>query len=88
MSAACIRLSYPQTEDVSPEFWKTRLQEAILTILSKLAEKAPTVFFIEDLHWADPSFVELLRRACVEIRSPRFCCALIGQLSACLPATS
>jgi class 3 adenylate cyclase/tetratricopeptide (TPR) repeat protein len=63
-------LGYPQTEDVSPEFWKTRLQEAILAILSKLAEKAPTVFFIEDLHWADPSFVELLRRACVEIRTP------------------
>lgn len=63
-------LSYPQTEDVSPEFWKTRLQEAILTILSSLAEKAPTVFFIEDVHWADPSFVEFLRRACVEIRTP------------------
>ncbi len=63
-------LSYPQTEDASPEFWKTRLQEAIQAILSKLAEKAPTVFFIEDLHWADPSFVELLRRACVEMRTP------------------
>ena len=37
-------LSYPQTEDVSPEFWKTRLQAAILMILSGLAEKAPTVF--------------------------------------------
>ena len=63
-------LSYPQTKDVSPEFWKTRLQEAILVILSTLAEKSSTVFFIEDLHWADPSFVELLRRACVEIRTP------------------
>ena len=41
-------LSYPQTEDVSPEFWKTRLQAAILMILSGLAEKAPTVFFIEE----------------------------------------
>ena len=63
-------LSYPQTEEISPEFWKTRLQEAILKILSSLAEKAPTVFYIEDLHWADPSFVELLRRACVKIRQP------------------
>jgi class 3 adenylate cyclase len=63
-------LSYPLTEDVSPEFWKTRLQQAVLAILSSLAEKASTVFFIEDLHWADPSFVELLRRACVEIRTP------------------
>jgi len=63
-------LSYPEIENVSPEFWKSRLQVAILAILSSLAERAPTVFFLEDLHWADPSFVELLRRACLEIRQP------------------
>ena len=63
-------LSYPEVKDVSPEFWKSRLQTAILAILSALAERAPTVFFLEDLHWADPSFVELLRRACLEIRQP------------------
>ena len=63
-------LSYPETSAVSPEFWKSRLQAAILAILSSLADKAPTVFFLEDLHWADPSFVELLRRACLEIRQP------------------
>ncbi len=54
-------LSYPEVEDVSPEFWKSRLQSAIKAILSALANKAPTIYFLEDLHWADPSFVELLR---------------------------
>jgi len=63
-------LSYPEAEDISPEHWKSRLQAAILAILSALADKAPTVFFLEDLHWADPSFVELLRRAYLEIRQP------------------
>lgn len=63
-------LSYPQVENVSPEFWKSRLQTAILAVLSSLADRAPTVFFLEDLHWADPSFLELLRRACLEIRQP------------------
>ena len=63
-------LSYPETNDVSPEFWKSRLQAAILAILAALAKKAPTVFFLEDLHWADPSFVEFLRRACLTIRQP------------------
>ncbi|MBW2608050.1 MAG: AAA family ATPase [Deltaproteobacteria bacterium] len=63
-------LSYPEVENVSPEFWKSRLQSAILAILSSLADRAPTVFFLEDLHWADPSFVELLRRASIEIRQP------------------
>lgn len=63
-------LSYPEAEGISPEHWKSRLQAAILAILYALAERAPTVFFLEDMHWADPSFVELLRRACLEIRQP------------------
>jgi tetratricopeptide (TPR) repeat protein len=63
-------LSYPEVEDVSPEFWKFRLQEAIKSILSALAKKAPTIFYLEDLHWADPSFVELLRNALIVIRQP------------------
>jgi class 3 adenylate cyclase/tetratricopeptide (TPR) repeat protein len=63
-------LNYPEVEEVSPEFWKSRLQEAIQAILIALATRSPTVFFLEDLHWADPSFVELLRRACLEIRQP------------------
>ena len=63
-------LDYQELEEVSPEFWKTRLQEAIQTILTALAQRAPTVFFLEDLHWADPSFVELLRRTCLEMRQP------------------
>jgi predicted ATPase/class 3 adenylate cyclase len=63
-------LSYPEVDEVSPEFWKSRLQEACQAIFSALAKRAPTVFFLEDLHWADPSFVELLRRSCLEIRQP------------------
>jgi class 3 adenylate cyclase/tetratricopeptide (TPR) repeat protein len=63
-------LSYPEVTNVSPELWKSRLQTAILAILSSLADRAPTIFFLEDLHWADPSFVELLRRACFEIQQP------------------
>ena len=63
-------LEYPELKDVSPELWKNRLQEAIQAMLSALAKKDRTVFFLEDLHWADPSSVELLRRACLEIRQP------------------
>jgi class 3 adenylate cyclase/tetratricopeptide (TPR) repeat protein len=63
-------LSYPEVEQVSPEFWKSSLHEAIHAILTALAKRRPTVFFLEDLHWADPSFVELLRHACLTIRQP------------------
>jgi class 3 adenylate cyclase/tetratricopeptide (TPR) repeat protein len=63
-------LSYPEVQDVSPEFWKGRLQEAILMILTALAQQKQTIFCLEDLHWADPSFIELLRHAMLQIRQP------------------
>jgi class 3 adenylate cyclase/tetratricopeptide (TPR) repeat protein len=63
-------LPYPEVEDVSPEFWRSRLQEAAQTIISALAKRASTIFFLEDLHWADPSFVELLRNALLHVRQP------------------
>jgi len=63
-------LHYAELEEVRPEFWRSRLQEAAQTIISALAKRTPTVFFLEDLHWADPSFVELLRNALLHIRQP------------------
>ena len=63
-------LSYPEIEDVSPEHWKAQLQKAIKLILGALAERAPTVVCLEDLHWADPSFLELIRLIISEFRKP------------------
>ena len=63
-------LHYPEVEDVSPEFWRSRLQEVIRIIFSALAKHTPTVFFLEDLHWADPSFIDLLRQALLHIQQP------------------
>ena len=63
-------LHYPEVEGVSPEFWRSRLQEVIQIIFSALAKHTPTVFFLEDLHWADPSFIELLRQALLQIQQP------------------
>ena len=44
-------LSYPEVDEVSPEFWKSRLKESIQVILSSLVQRSPTVIFLEDLHW-------------------------------------
>jgi predicted ATPase/class 3 adenylate cyclase len=54
-------LSYPDIEEVSPEFWKSRLQHAIQTIFSRMTQRAPAIICLEDLHWADYSFIELFR---------------------------
>ena len=63
-------LSYPDVEGVSPEFWKLRLQEAIQEILSALAQMAPMVLCLEDLHWADPSSLDILRFILSDFRHP------------------
>jgi len=63
-------LSYPEIEEVSPEHWKAQLHKAIQTILSALVESAPTIVCLEDLHWADPSFLELIKLLIFEFREP------------------
>jgi tetratricopeptide (TPR) repeat protein len=63
-------LSYPKIEEISPEFWKARLLESIQTILSALTEREQTILIFEDLHWADPSFIELLHNTLLNLRQP------------------
>jgi len=63
-------LSYPEIEEVSPEFWKSRLQEAVHAILSGLAQRGTTIICLEDLHWTDSSFMDLLRFVLSEFRYP------------------
>ena len=63
-------LDYAEISEVSPEYWKTELQKAVLLILTALAEMAPAVVCLEDLHWADPSTLELVNFLLTEIRHP------------------
>jgi TOMM system kinase/cyclase fusion protein len=46
--------------DVSPEQQKQKTLQAFLTILLRIAAQQPVLFVIEDLHWVDPSTLELL----------------------------
>jgi class 3 adenylate cyclase/tetratricopeptide (TPR) repeat protein len=63
-------ISYPEIEEVSPEFWKSQLKKAVQTTLTSLAQNSPTIICLEDLQWADPSFLELLRLILSDIREP------------------
>jgi class 3 adenylate cyclase/tetratricopeptide (TPR) repeat protein len=75
-------LGYSDIEDVSPEHWKAQLQKAIQTVLTALARSAPTVICLEDLQWADPSFLELIRLLISEFRDPvLFVCAYRPDIS-------
>ena len=65
-------IRYPDIENVSPEFWKNQLQKAVLSALDSLSENAPMVVCLEDLHWSDPSFLEMIRTILSEFRTPIF----------------
>jgi TOMM system kinase/cyclase fusion protein len=46
--------------DLSPEQQKQKTLHALLTILLKIAAQQPVLFVMEDLHWVDPTTLELL----------------------------
>ena len=46
--------------NVSPEQQKQKTLQAILTILLRRAAQQPLLFVMEDMHWVDPSTLELL----------------------------
>ena len=54
-------LSYPELEDISPDIWRLQFQKAINKIVALVARRALTVVCLEDLHWADPSSLDLIR---------------------------
>jgi len=63
-----LSLSYPEAERMSPDSWKYHVQKSIQTVLAALVQRAPTIICLEDLHWADPSSLELLRFVLSESR--------------------
>jgi class 3 adenylate cyclase/tetratricopeptide (TPR) repeat protein len=63
-------LSYPDVEKVSPEYWKSQLFEIVKKIIASLTQMGTTVIFLEDIHWADPSSLDLLRFVLLDSKYP------------------
>jgi TOMM system kinase/cyclase fusion protein len=62
--ASLLALSLPENHypplNFSPQRQRQKTLETIIAILLELAERQPVLFIIEDLHWTDPSTLELL----------------------------
>src|SRR5262247_3490108 len=62
--APLLSLSIPEDRyaplNVSPQRQRQKTLETIVAILLELAERQPVLFIVEDLHWTDPSTLELL----------------------------
>ena len=51
-----------RTAQLSPEALQWRTFEVVQTLFARLAEDVPLVIALEDLHWADPTSVQLLEQ--------------------------
>src|SRR5262249_9468176 len=62
--APLLALSLPENHypplNFSPQRQRQKTLETIVAILLELAERQPVLFIIEDLHWTDPTTLELL----------------------------
>jgi len=62
--ASILSLTVPDNHypllNVSPQRQRQKTLETIIAILLELAEHQPVLFIVEDLHWTDPTTLELL----------------------------
>ena len=84
---------YPALQ-LSPERQKELTLQALQTLLSRMAEERPLVFVVEDLHWADPTTLELATLLVQEVRTaevveteptPRVCLVFTARPQFTLP---
>ena len=62
--ASLLALSLPEHHypplNLSPQRQRQQTLETIIALLLELAERQPVLFILEDLHWTDPSTLELI----------------------------
>src|SRR5215468_11257724 len=62
--APLLSLSLPESRyaplHLSPQRQRQKTLETLVAILQELAERQPLLFIVEDLHWTDPTTLELL----------------------------
>ena len=66
--------------NLSPEEHKQQTIEALVTLLLTLAARQPVLIIVEDLHWVDPSTLELLSLLIDQVPAAR-----VGVLLTCRP---
>jgi class 3 adenylate cyclase/tetratricopeptide (TPR) repeat protein len=65
-----LALGLDVARDLHPLAARDRLHEAWVEFLSGLARDRPVVLLLEDLHWAEPPFLELVERLVTGVRGP------------------
>lgn len=64
---------YRPARDYTPQQEKARFQEVLTGWLLRETESQPVLLVVEDMHWADPSTVELLSEILPKLNNARTC---------------
>jgi class 3 adenylate cyclase len=78
--AALISLPLPERYaplTLTPQRQREKTLEAVLAVLLALAAQRPVLFIVEDLHWGDPSTLELLSLLVGQVATSRVLLVLI-----------
>ena len=65
-------LSSDNAHYIPPESWKGQLKQTLVSMIERQSRSGTTIICIEDLHWADPSTVDLLKNVINEAHLPVF----------------
>ena len=67
-----LTLSNDNAPYIPPESWKIQLKQTLVRMIERQCRTKTTIICIEDLHWADPSTVDLLKNMINEAHLPVF----------------
>jgi len=65
--------------DVSPQRAKEQTLDALLGLFFEMAQQQPLLLLVEDLHWADPTTLELLSQIVNDISGASICLLLTAR---------
>ncbi len=71
--------------ELSAQRQKERTLETLVSLVVAMAEKGPVIFFLEDLHWVDPSTLELLGMLVSQVPTTRLLILLTLRPDMALP---
>ncbi len=69
---------FPMPE-VAPQRQKSMMLEAVISLVSAMASEAPVLIGLDDLHWADPTTIDLLSLLIEEVPTIPICVVLTAR---------
>ena len=69
----------PATGEIPPEVLQRQIQDAVVTVLRRLARDGPLALSLDDLHWVDSSSLALLERLLALVAECRILLVLVAR---------